>query len=1099
VSEKTVFVARERELAQLNSFMHRALAGEGQICFVTGDAGSGKTALITEFARRSLEQHPDLVVTFGQCNAHSGIGDPYLPFRETLQQLTGDVDEGLARGTVTTENAARLRNLLSLSGRALVEVGPDLIGLFLPPAGLLARLAAFALDESNLSTKLQQVLQRRREERPLAISAIDQSHIFEQYTNVIRQLAKNAPLMLVLDDLHWTDAATAALLFHLARRIEESRILIVGTFRPAEIALGRAGERHPMDKVLAECKRYHGNICIGLGETEEAERRHFVDALLDTEPNRLDEAFRDALFELTAGHPLFTIELLRDMQERKDLVKDAAGYWTEEPTIDWDKLPEEAEGVIAERMGRLPKELRDALVVASVQGETFAAEVIARVQETSVHQLVLQFGDELERQHRLVQGQGVRYLNGQRLSLYRFSHNLFQIYLYNDLTEAVCVLLHEAVGTVLEALYGDHSSEVAVQLALHFEIAGLEQKARLYLRLAGEQAAARFANSDAVSYFDRALRLTPPEVLDEQYSLLLACEKIYDLQGDRQAQRLALQALGEIVDLLGDDRRQAEIALRRANYAAATSNFAVACSEAQIAVEFAQEAADALSEAAGDLEWGAALIPLGDYDSARVHLYRAIDRAREANLSYVESESLRLLGIAAYDQGQWPVAQDCFERSLIIWRKIGDRKGEAAGLHNLGSVQYRLGNFASAREHYEHALEIRQKIGDRLGQAKTLTNLGVLASDLGDVPAAITYQEKALKIYQEIEDRRYESASLNNLGACYYYLGDYAKARIYFEQTLAIRRQIDDRRGEGEALLNVGAVCQTVGDYPAAEGYTREALTISQEVGDRPTEGVVLTDLGTCRWAQGDYAAARDWYAKALQVFEEIHQPHEQVSPLRHLGKVYDCLGEFAHAQGYLDQALHLSEQHTARHKQHVLLSLSLLSYHLGDPEAALAYSEQALSICREGGYRSTESHAWMCRGTALIAAERLTESAKAYQRALQISRELRLHNRTLESLAGLAHVAMMRDDLARAVEHVEEILRLLETRTVDGTDEPLRIYLICYHVLRASQDSRAQQIVDTAYHLLNKRVAMIEDETLRRSFLENVEVNREIVQEWQA
>ena len=126
------FVARERELARLGSFLDRTLDGQGQVCFVIGNAGSGKTALVTEFARRAQEAHADLLVTAGTCNAQTGIGDPYLPFRELLGLLTGDVEGKLARGAISQENAARLRRLLALSGEVLVECGADLIGVFVP-------------------------------------------------------------------------------------------------------------------------------------------------------------------------------------------------------------------------------------------------------------------------------------------------------------------------------------------------------------------------------------------------------------------------------------------------------------------------------------------------------------------------------------------------------------------------------------------------------------------------------------------------------------------------------------------------------------------------------------------------------------------------------------------------------------------------------------------------------------------------------------------------------------------------------------------------------------------------------------------------------
>lgn len=103
-----IFVAREHELAQLNEFLDRILAGQAQVCFVTGEAGSGKTALVTEFARRAQEAHADLLVAHGTCNAQTGLGDPYLPFREVLGLLTGDVEAKLAQGAITEENASRL-------------------------------------------------------------------------------------------------------------------------------------------------------------------------------------------------------------------------------------------------------------------------------------------------------------------------------------------------------------------------------------------------------------------------------------------------------------------------------------------------------------------------------------------------------------------------------------------------------------------------------------------------------------------------------------------------------------------------------------------------------------------------------------------------------------------------------------------------------------------------------------------------------------------------------------------------------------------------------------------------------------------------------
>jgi ABC-type oligopeptide transport system substrate-binding subunit len=498
-----VFVAREGELAGLQRFLDSAFSGHGQVCFVAGEAGSGKTALVTEFARRAEESRTDLLVAIGNCNAQSGIGDPYLPFREVLALLTGDVEAKLARGAISRETADRLRGFLRVSGEALVELGPDLINLFVPGAGLVTRAAAFAADQAGWLAKLERLMERKAAEPVDA--GLEQTRIFEQYTNVLKALAAQRPLVLVVDDLHWADASSIGLLFHLGRRIEGSRILAVGMYRPEEVALGREEERHPLDKVLSELKRYYGDISLDLDKARETEGLRFVEALLDTESNQLRAGFRQALFNHTGGHPLFTIELMRDLQEKGDIVQDEQGRWIEGSELDWETLPPRVEGVIEERIGRLEAELRDTLSAASVEGENFTAQVIARVQEIRERQLLRRLSGELEKRHRLVTERGEVKLGGQFLSRFQFAHALFQQYLYNDLGAGERRLLHGEIGRVLEELYEGHTEEITPQLAHHFAEAAEGEKAIGYLLEAGDRARMVYAQTEAIDYYQRAL------------------------------------------------------------------------------------------------------------------------------------------------------------------------------------------------------------------------------------------------------------------------------------------------------------------------------------------------------------------------------------------------------------------------------------------------------------------------------------------------------------------------------------------------------------------------------------------------------------------
>ena len=535
MAERQVFVARERELSQLDAFLKLALAGQGQVCFVTGEAGSGKTALVTEFGRRAQEQDKNLLVAVGQSNAQTGIGDPYLPFREALAMLTGDASVQQAARRIGPQNVHRLRAGVTRSVQVLVEAAPELVGVLVPGGKLLGAVGKAVVHKTGWMDKLELLAKKP------AAPSVEQSRIFEQYTAYLQQLSVKTPLILLLDDLQWSDAASIELMFHLGRRIGESRVLIVGAYRPEEVALGRVGERHPLEKVLAEFMHYFGDIWLDLGQAEEAEHRQFVNALLETQPNRLGEEFREALFQQTAGQALFTVELLRDMQERGDIVRDEEGQLVESPSLDWGAVPARVEGVIEERIGRLEEQLREILSVASVEGQDFTAQVVGRVQDIGERQLLRELSQELGKRHRLVQERGEVQVGRQRvLSPYQFAHTLFQQYLYNDLSAGERRLLHREVAEVLEELYEGNTEEIAVQLARHFELAGIDDKAIEYLLLVGDRARGLYAHREAIDHYQRALALLEERGECDRAArtlmkLGLTYQNAFDFQAARQA------------------------------------------------------------------------------------------------------------------------------------------------------------------------------------------------------------------------------------------------------------------------------------------------------------------------------------------------------------------------------------------------------------------------------------------------------------------------------------------------------------------------------------------------------------------------------------
>ena len=157
-----VFVGRERELARLEGYLDQARAGQGGIVFITGGPGRGKTALLQAFARREMEAHPDLIVASGKCNAYTGVGDPYSPFREVLGDLSGDVQAKWAAGTISPDHAKRLWQVLPETAQALVNIGPDLVEVFIPGKGLASRASLAVPEQRSLLQSLRALVERER-------------------------------------------------------------------------------------------------------------------------------------------------------------------------------------------------------------------------------------------------------------------------------------------------------------------------------------------------------------------------------------------------------------------------------------------------------------------------------------------------------------------------------------------------------------------------------------------------------------------------------------------------------------------------------------------------------------------------------------------------------------------------------------------------------------------------------------------------------------------------------------------------------------------------------------------------------------------------
>jgi tetratricopeptide (TPR) repeat protein len=363
---------------------------------------------------------------------------------------------------------------------------------------------------------------------------------------------------------------------------------------------------------------------------------------------------------------------------------------------------------------------------------------------------------------------------------------------------------------------------------------------------------------------------------------------------------------------------------------------------------------------------------------------------------------------------------------------------------------------------------------------------------------AIPRLKQALRLSRTARRGALEADCLRELGLLSQQQGNYAAALSYFEQSLQAFRGTGDRMGEGRALNTLGLVNYNMGNYATARDYCEQGLRLCRETGNRFDEAWALQHLGWTSHMQADYTAARVYYEQSLRIFRDVGNWHGELFAQFFLGRLFDDLGCHVQARACYKQTLD-SDHVTGEGEGAVLGRLSLVHHHMGDGETAHRYAGRALGHYAERtGVPSGRADALTVLGHALTGLGRLDEAADAYREAVSLLRDSARRLEVVDPLAGLARVALAQGEPGQALVHAQEILRYVEDYPkLEGTLKPLRVYLTCYQVLRAHEDLRADDVLHAAHSLLQERAANIDDEALRRSYLENVAAHREIVAEF--
>ena len=734
-------VARETELGALSAALQDAMAGNGRLMLLEGEAGAGKSTLLDAVIQETLENAGAVAIARGTCDAFVGEGRAFGPFIEAFRMLTGDVEAAWAAGRLSAEHARRLWELLPHAVESLLGRARPLLGTLVDGAELAQRAAGYAVQAPM--PRLAE-LAGRVGARDVGETAIEQGALFEACTEFLIALSQERPIMLLLDDLHWMDASSAALLLHLSRRLAGTRLFIVGAYRPEAPS---SDAPHPLSAVLGEIKRTLGKVSLELGPRDLGAARDFIDALVDREPNRFPEAFRKMLAERTGGHALFAVELLDDLKERGTVIKDPAGYWVVRSEASHEGIPARVEGVLQSRFGRVDDALRRALAIAAVEGEEFTAEVVARVAGAEPWRLLEELASEAGQRHRLVQELGTVSVRGRRLTRFRFRHSLFQRFLYDGLGPSLRPHLHEAVAEALSALQEDRSEAQADALARHYLAADLPERALPHLLAAGRNANRMAAHREAREHLDAALdaldSLPPGRERDER-ELDVRLELVVALH---VTEGFASRVIGEhgrraiaLAEALGDTERHFRALWNYWLHQAGRYDARETQAVAQQLLEAAEGGDSERLLQAHHAAWSACHMA-GDFKGLRRHLAEGANR-------YDESRHGALMaGYGGHDPG---VCRLCYEARLLLQDAqpkealaridealaLAERLGHGYGIAQANAVKVELltlmGAYYEAVAWGEKALAFADANGFPFWRGVAALGMGVAQAWLGE-------------------------------------------------------------------------------------------------------------------------------------------------------------------------------------------------------------------------------------------------------------------------------------------------------------------------------------------------------------------------------
>ncbi len=782
----SAFVGRTRELEQLRARFRQAVEGRGNTVFVTGEAGAGKSTLVEQFLLEVATGPDGAKVVDAACSEQFGVAEPLVAFVEAFKELLQA--GGRSGGAMSWLDVAK-------------EVAPSWISA-LPVVGNVLEagvVTAMAVRKKGESGSGATVAQQK---------AVSEEALFFQYTEVLLRAAEEQPIVLFLDDLHWADLASISLLTHIARKIDGSRVLLLGTFRPVDVE----ASDHALRKAKQELERYGISLEIPLSSLGSDELVALLRDRLGGEPTR---QLADWMERNGGSNPLFYGELLTWLVDG-GYAAERMGAWDLERTPEEVEIPRSAESALERRLERLDPDTYRVLEYASVQGDVFHSIVLARLLE--MDELALEETLEpIERTHRLIRFVETRDLPGGEIaSMYLFSHSLIQDILHRKLQGKRRILLHRKVAENLVELYGNDTTSVHAELSVHFDEGRQPDQAYEYSLRAADRAETLYAHLDARETLLRALRNAS--------------------EPDRR--RRVLERLGSGSRLIGrfDEALQHfDLALAEAERQG-DAGAALGVRRMRLEVELEQGQRPA-AELLDDLK---ALIRTARESEARTELCRLLWMLRRMP----ESVSATAGTFTALN------------RALEVARAVGDDGMRARAKYEIAAWLIDQARSEEAVPFLEGALALCAE-GDRLRAGSCHNALGVchlLAARIDDAVAAF---DAARGAFAEVGDPAHLLYVDSNLGGMLTRAGEWTRAEARLNEALKIARRLASANRVLFPLFQLAEHWEAREDWTRSASFWTQLREAALETGYVEDAIAAECGVGLAALETGDLAEAR--------------------------------------------------------------------------------------------------------------------------------------------------------------------------------------------------------------------------------------------------